>query len=175
VSRRQLLALGLSSAAIGARVKTGALAVRYPGVYALAPAREDPVALAAAAVLACGSHAVLSHASAAYLWGFLRYWEPPPHVALRRRPGRGRPRRPRSRPSTSSTHWIPIRPDCSSSAVLVAATTVATVTRYVALRSWVFARPAQRSGCAARPRALKRHLLPRPRALKRHLLPALAR
>ncbi|MFL5860643.1 MAG: DUF559 domain-containing protein [Solirubrobacteraceae bacterium] len=56
----------------------------------LAPAREDPLALAAAAVLACGPDAALSHASSAYLWGFLRRWEPPPEVTLTR--GDRRPR-----------------------------------------------------------------------------------
>ncbi|MFL5860866.1 MAG: type IV toxin-antitoxin system AbiEi family antitoxin domain-containing protein [Solirubrobacteraceae bacterium] len=82
VTRTQLLEIGLGSGAIGARVKSGALVRRYPGVYAIPPARDDPPALAAAAVLACGPHAVLSHASAAYLWGFLPRWEPPPEVTL---------------------------------------------------------------------------------------------
>jgi hypothetical protein len=82
VSRQQLLDLGLSKGAIEKRLRNGAFVPRYPGVYALVPARTDPPALAAAAVLACGPHAVLSHASAGYLWGFLRYWEPPPHVTL---------------------------------------------------------------------------------------------
>jgi len=90
VSRAQLLEAGLSSAAIGARVKTGALVVRYPGVYAIAPLRDDPPAIAAAAVLAGGPHAASSHASAAYLWGYLRYWESPPEVTLAK--GDRRPR-----------------------------------------------------------------------------------
>lgn len=63
---------------------------RYPGVYALEPARVDPPALAFAAVLACGPDAVLSHFSAAYLWGFVSRWEAPPEVTLAR--GDRRPR-----------------------------------------------------------------------------------
>lgn len=90
MTRTQLLEVGLGSGAIGARVKSGALVTRYPGVYAIPPARTDPPALAAAAVLACGPHAALSHASAAYLWGFLRYWESPPEVTLAK--GDRRPR-----------------------------------------------------------------------------------
>lgn len=82
VSRSQLLKTGLSSAAIGARVKAGALVVRYAGIYALPPPRMDPPALAAAAVLACGDAAVLSHSSAAYLWGFQPHWDPLPEVTL---------------------------------------------------------------------------------------------
>jgi hypothetical protein len=82
VTRAQLLEIGLSNNAIAARAAAGSLVRRYPGVYAIAPARTDPIALAFAAVLACGPAAVLSHASAAYLWGFVRYWEPPPHVTL---------------------------------------------------------------------------------------------
>ncbi len=82
MTRSQLLEIGLGSAAVGARVKAGSLVVRYPGVYALAPARVDPPALAAAAVLACGPEAVLSHFSAAYLWGFVSRWQPPPEVTL---------------------------------------------------------------------------------------------
>jgi hypothetical protein len=44
---------------------------------------------AAAAVLACGPMAVLSHGSAASLWGSFRYWEEPFEVTTRthRRPG----------------------------------------------------------------------------------------
>ena len=73
VTRPQLLGLGLGTGGIDWRLKNGALVARYPGVYALAPARVDPPALAAAAVLAGGPNAVASHASAAFLWlAFLR-------------------------------------------------------------------------------------------------------
>ena len=45
-----------------------------PGSTASRPRREDPVSRAAAAVLACGDGAVLSHASAASLWGLGIRW-----------------------------------------------------------------------------------------------------
>ena len=82
VTRRSAVGVGLGSGAIGARVKAGRLVARYPGVYALAPARMDPPALAAAAVLAGGPNAVASHTSAAFLWGFVARWQPPPEITL---------------------------------------------------------------------------------------------
>ena len=65
--------LGLSASAVKRRVAAGRLIPVYPGVYAVGYLRRDPVARAAAAVLACGPGAVLSHHSAAALWGF-RKW-----------------------------------------------------------------------------------------------------
>ncbi len=82
VSRTELLAVGLSSSAIEARLRSGSLVTRYNGVYCQAPARQDPQALIAAAVLAGGPAAVASHASAAWLWGFLTRYEPPPEITL---------------------------------------------------------------------------------------------
>ncbi len=80
VSRRQRLSLGLSSEAINARLRNGSYVSRCPGVYALAPARIDPHARIAAAVLAGGPYALASHTSAAFLWGFITHFEPPPHI-----------------------------------------------------------------------------------------------
>lgn len=60
--------LGLSSAAIARRLRCGRLVALHRGVYAIAgtpPTRERRWA---AAVLACGRGAVLSHLSAAALW-----------------------------------------------------------------------------------------------------------
>jgi hypothetical protein len=82
ISRAQLLGAGLSEGAIDARLRTGALVRRYPSVYALPPARQDPQALIAAAVLAGGPDAVASHSSAGYLWGFLTRYDPPPEITL---------------------------------------------------------------------------------------------
>ncbi|HEX3975982.1 MAG TPA: hypothetical protein VHW96_06930 [Solirubrobacteraceae bacterium] len=82
VARRQLLPLGLGSDAINARLRNGSFVGRYHGVYALAPARHDPQAVIAAAVLAGGATAVASHASAAWLWGFVSRYEPPPEISL---------------------------------------------------------------------------------------------
>ena len=82
VSRRQLLELGLSKTGIDRRLESGWLARRYHGVYCQAPARQDPPALIAAAVLAGGSTALASHTSAAFLWDFLPHFKPPPEISL---------------------------------------------------------------------------------------------
>jgi hypothetical protein len=81
-SRRQLLSIGLHPNAIRARLSNGTWAVRYHGMYCLAPARQDPQALIHAAVLAGGPDAVASHSSAAHLWGFLPHYKPPPEITL---------------------------------------------------------------------------------------------
>jgi hypothetical protein len=82
VARRQLLRVGLGSNAIKARLRNGWWVVRYHGVYCLAPPRRDAQAQIFAAVLAGGPHAVASHATAGYLWGFLPRYEPPPEISL---------------------------------------------------------------------------------------------
>lgn len=90
VARRQLLVVGMSTGSIQHRLRIGELVTRYHGVYCQTPARQDPQALIAAAVLAGGPHAVASHGSAAWLWGFLSRYEPPPEITLSqgdRRPG----------------------------------------------------------------------------------------
>jgi hypothetical protein len=89
VTRGQLLDLGLKPRAIDYRVKVGRLHRVHLGVYAVGHRRPHPMDRAAAAVLACGPMAVLSHGSAASLWGFFRYWEEPFEVTTRthRRPG----------------------------------------------------------------------------------------
>jgi hypothetical protein len=81
-SRMQLLAAGLTAGGIDRRLHSGSLVTRYHGVYCLAPPRQDAQALIAAAVLAGGATAVASHASAAYLWGFVKRYEPPPEISL---------------------------------------------------------------------------------------------
>jgi hypothetical protein len=71
VSRSQLLALGFSEEAIEHRLKRGRLhrsAVR--GVYLVGWPRSTNERRWMAAVLACGTEALLSHRSAAALWGF---------------------------------------------------------------------------------------------------------
>lgn len=69
VARSQLRAAGLGQSAIDHRVRSGRLHVVHAGVYAVGqprlPARGDWMA----AVLACGRGAVLSHSTAAALWG----------------------------------------------------------------------------------------------------------
>jgi hypothetical protein len=69
VSRRQLRGLGLSVFEIDHRVRSGRLVVLHRGVYAVGHRAVRPSGLLLAAVLACGPGAVLSHRSAAALWG----------------------------------------------------------------------------------------------------------
>lgn len=88
VTREQLLKLGLTPNEISKRLTSGRLIAVYRGVYAVGHPRPEPIARAAAAVLACGPGAVLSHFSAAALWGIRTGWPSVPEVtvAARRRP-----------------------------------------------------------------------------------------
>ena len=69
VDRAELLALGLSGAAIGRRIRSGRLQPMYRGVYAVGHRAMRPAAYWLAAVRASGEGAVLSHVAAADLWG----------------------------------------------------------------------------------------------------------
>ena len=69
VCRRQLLALGLGPSAVDRWLAGGALHRMHAGVYAVGHRAIGPHGRWMAAVLACGPDAVLSHASAAALWG----------------------------------------------------------------------------------------------------------
>jgi very-short-patch-repair endonuclease len=82
VARWQLLAegLGLGRGLIEARVERGQLHVVHRGVYAVGCRPSSPHSRWMAAVLACGSHAVLSHRSAGQLWGILPQASHPPEV-----------------------------------------------------------------------------------------------
>ena len=89
VTRRQLLSLGLGPRAIEYRVRIGELIAVHAGVYAVGHVPRHAHARAAAAVLACGDGAVLSHAAAAALWG-VQPWPVVMEVTApreRRRPG----------------------------------------------------------------------------------------
>jgi very-short-patch-repair endonuclease len=71
IARGQLLELGLGKGAIQRRLAAGKLHRLYAGVYSVGhsvlPARASFIA----AVLACGPGALLSHRSAAELWGLM--------------------------------------------------------------------------------------------------------
>jgi very-short-patch-repair endonuclease len=69
LARRDLEALGFSPMAIDHRVATGRLHLISRGVYAVGRPDLTPHGRWMAAVLACGDLAVLSHRSAAELWG----------------------------------------------------------------------------------------------------------
>jgi hypothetical protein len=73
VARRQLLRLGLGEDAIDHRLSNGRLLRLERGVYAVGHAELRREGRLIAAVLAAGDDAVLSHRSAAALWG-LRPW-----------------------------------------------------------------------------------------------------
>lgn len=68
VTRAQLLALGLSTDAIKHRLRRGRLHPVRRGVYAVGRAEVTAHGALMAAVLACGSGAVLSHTAAGALW-----------------------------------------------------------------------------------------------------------
>jgi hypothetical protein len=69
VSRRQLLGLGYTRREIEQRLHNGRLHHLSNGVYAVGRPDLTPHGRWMAAVLACGDGAVLSHRSAAELWG----------------------------------------------------------------------------------------------------------
>jgi hypothetical protein len=69
VARRQLAELGLSRHAVGRLLERGRLHVVHRGVYAVGYRKLTRRGVWLAAVLAAGEGAVLSHRSAAALWG----------------------------------------------------------------------------------------------------------
>jgi very-short-patch-repair endonuclease len=82
VARSQLLEGGISRSAIRRRVRSGRLEQIHRGVYGLPHTAEVPFAAEAAALLACGADAVLSHHSAATLWRLRPGVARPVHVTL---------------------------------------------------------------------------------------------
>jgi very-short-patch-repair endonuclease len=91
ITREQLRNLGLTDDAIGRRVRSGHLHRIYRGVYAVGHPRLTTKGRFLAAVLACGPRAVLSHRSAAVLWGLLP--ERGPRIDVTVPSGGGRKRR----------------------------------------------------------------------------------
>jgi very-short-patch-repair endonuclease len=83
IARGQLLELGLGAEAIRHRLAEGRLyRWRWRGIYAVGRPELDRHGAWMAALLACGPAAVLSHESAAALWGILPYRHGPPHVSV---------------------------------------------------------------------------------------------
>ena len=100
VARRQLLALGFNAREIEHRVRRGRLHPVMRGVYAVGWPRLTPERRWMAGVLACGEGAVLSHRSAAMLWGIGTERQGMIDVSLPRRAELRRPGlRVRGRPS----------------------------------------------------------------------------
>jgi very-short-patch-repair endonuclease len=88
VARRQLEALGLGRGAVAHRITVGRLHAVHRGVYAVGHRRLSGRGHWMAAVLACGSGAALSHASAAALWELRPSEAPLVDVAVRAGAGR---------------------------------------------------------------------------------------
>jgi Transcriptional regulator, AbiEi antitoxin len=89
VTREQLMRVGLPPRTITRWIRAGRLIQVHVGVYAVGHQQRTAIAIAMAAVLACGPDAVLSHDSAAALWG-VRAWPARPEVTAphdHRRPG----------------------------------------------------------------------------------------
>jgi hypothetical protein len=93
VTVEQLRELGLDEPAVRRRVAAGRLHRLHRGIYAVGHRSLSWRGRWLAAVLAAGDGAVLSHASAAALWQFLRPISGPTHVtvaaAVRRKPRQG--------------------------------------------------------------------------------------
>lgn len=87
-TRQQLLNLGLGAEAIRYRVRSGSLILVYTGVYAVGHLPTLPQDRAFGALLACGPKAVLSHGSAATLYGIYRLWDMPFEVTTPAKRGR---------------------------------------------------------------------------------------
>lgn len=82
VTAQQLAAIGLGRATISERSVRGKLHRLHQGVYAVGHTGLSREAWWMAAVLACGDRAVLSHMSAAALWGLLKPDDGPIDVSI---------------------------------------------------------------------------------------------
>jgi len=120
IAHRQLRALGLSEKAIKHRVSTGRLRPLWRGVYAVGRLGLADFGRWMAAVLACGPEALLSHDSAAALWGIrparrLRIEVSVPRHRAPRHPGIAVHRRSNLRPEEAAARRrIPVTtPACT--------------------------------------------------------------
>lgn len=87
ISRGQLQAIGISGSTTSRLKAAGRLVRVHAGVYAVRPIVPMPLAPETAALLACGPNGLLSHRSAAALWGLCDPTDGPVEVTipLRRR------------------------------------------------------------------------------------------
>jgi very-short-patch-repair endonuclease len=79
VSRSQMMAIGLSDRQVTSRVDNDRFVTVRRGVYSVGHRQAGQKGVWMSAVLACGPGAVLSHRSAAALWGFMD-WNGPVEV-----------------------------------------------------------------------------------------------
>jgi hypothetical protein len=92
VTLGQLEAVGLTRYAVAQRAKKGRLHRVHQGVYAVGHQAPSWHGRWIAATLACGEGAVLSHGSAASLWGLLKPIDGPIHVSIPSTSGRSKRR-----------------------------------------------------------------------------------
>ncbi len=120
ITRQQLFALGLGDDAIAYRLRRGRLYRVHRGVYSVGKPATTPLERAAAAVLACGPTAVLSHCSALALWGFVKAWPERPEVTatVGRRPAGIVPHRSRTQTRRDIRWHFGIRVTSPARAVL---------------------------------------------------------
>jgi very-short-patch-repair endonuclease len=91
ITRQQLTGAGLTQSAVNRRAAKGALHRVYRGVYLVGHQALAPHARETAALLAAGERAVISHSSAAHLWGFTAAEDAGIHVTVIGRRRRSRP------------------------------------------------------------------------------------
>ncbi len=139
VTYAQLRALGLTQEAIRHRLRKQSLHREHTGVYAVGTPATTPLERAAAAVLACGDGAALSHESALTLWGLIKSWSTPLHVTVPadRRPAGITVHRSRTLTRADIRTHFGIRVTSLARALLDSAPTLTRLTRLVneALRS----------------------------------------
>jgi hypothetical protein len=83
VTRRELLAAGISAREIDGRLRSGALIAVFRGVYRVGHTAPSTEAHYLAAARACGDGALLSGLAAAYLLGVLKGKAPAPEITAR--------------------------------------------------------------------------------------------
>lgn len=114
VSRDQLLGIGYKRHAIDHRIRTGRLYPLHRAIYAVGRPHVTEHGLWMAAVLACGSGAIISHSSAAALWRIGTEDRDAVELSLpspfqRRRPGIRIHRRPSLQPcDVTREYGIPV-------------------------------------------------------------------
>jgi very-short-patch-repair endonuclease len=106
LTRRDLLALGFSAKGIKHRVGSGRLHAISSGIYAVGRPELTPYGRWMAAVLACGDEAMLSHRSAADLWGLGREGDVIDVTVRRKCEIRRRGLKVRSRPTLDARSFI---------------------------------------------------------------------
>lgn len=85
VTHAQMAKLGYSDGSIARGLQSGRLHQLFRGTYAVGHPHVPPHGLCLAAVLACGGGALLSHDSAAWLWGLHPELPALPHVTVPQR------------------------------------------------------------------------------------------